>query len=253
VKFWELFGALLPRKRQLESSTDIRAITNGISGTGIESISRQKLGGFQERTRSSPDSSTPPLDPGVPGEGENQGGNMEKVEKLLLLVVLGAAMIIMSVMSFGTEGPEKHPKDGASGQKIAKEDGADSQRNAPPGDSRTAKKRGVDQLLVDLVDGPGIETPGKPGSEPGVRKDDAAGSGGGSVPEQPAALPPHMPGTGTGLDAPKQDPEHSSKGVEPAVLALEPSTEPGMWTYRVKAGDTMGGIAKRFTGSPRNA
>lgn len=178
---------------------------------------------------------------------------MEKVEKLLLLVVLGAAMIIMSVMSFGTEGPEKSPKDGASGQETAKVEDTDSHRNVPPDNSGSDQERSVDDLLPDVVDGPGIETPGNPGSEPGARQDDAAGSRGGSAPAQPAAVPPHMPGTGTGLDAPKQDPDNPSKGVEPAVLALEPSEEPGMWTYRVKAGDTMGGIAQRFTGSTQKA
>ena len=194
---------------------------------------------------------------------------MEKVEKLLLLVVLGAAMIIMSVMSFGTEGPEKSPKDGASGQNVAKVEGTNPHQNLLPGDPGSPRKRRVDDLLPDVEDGPAIETLGKPGSEPGARtpgkpgsesgsepgarKDDAAGNGGGSGTGQPGAVPSQTPGTGTGLDAPKQEPGNRSKGVKPAVLALEPSEEPGMWTYRVQAGDTMGAIAKRFTGSPRNA
>ncbi len=175
---------------------------------------------------------------------------MEKVEKLLLLVVLGAAMIIMSVMSFGSEDPAVTPggttAKNSSENPIANPAGAEvpsvgtdvtENQGVVPG------RRSVSRLLLDVE---------HPGAENAAGRKENLAKGKAPNPAEAARggpLDPLAPNKGAG---PEMGMQKSTPGLNTADLALKPGDDPRIWIYEVQPNESMGVIAAKVTGSQKN-
>ena len=186
---------------------------------------------------------------------------MEKVEKLLLLVVLGAAMVIMAVMSFGSGDPEKPGQNPGDMQADVRNAPADvggtpldpnSDENSARIDKQGQDQRTLDQRTLDertleelkVHDGPDLIKKGGQGplvdplakNHPLPKSPDSSKSvdvleGPGSI-LSPADL--------------------KTDKVITAEVSLEPGDEPGILIYTVQPNDSLSGISEKLTGSTQN-
>jgi len=172
---------------------------------------------------------------------------MEKVEKVLLLVVLGAAMTIVAVMSFQSD----------SKSETAGGDQAKSQIENPA--AKDPAKDGTKSIGDLIKDGPELDLPGKtpPGGD-NAKPDNRLAprdAGGSKLPagagQRPSTDPAGDNPKDHESDEPKLDePEKDDTNiVTPAFLDFERDPSgPGLF-YTVRDDDTFSEIVRRYCGT----